>query len=103
SAISDGSVARTGWPAVRALRPVYAFVGRTQCNRLRRRRFTSIRRRAFPFDHGRVPPQIFKAVEGSLVAMKNVDNHLQVIEYHPLTGGKSVNGYRPQRIVFSQP
>src|SRR5204863_286542 len=83
--------------------PVNGFAGRTQCNRLRRLRFTSIRRRAFPFDHRRVPPQVFKAVEGSLVAVKNVDNHLQVIEYHPLTGWKSVNGYRPQRIVFSQP
>jgi hypothetical protein len=34
--------------------------------------------------------------------VKNVDNYLQVIEDHPLAGRKSINGYGPERMVFSQ-
>ena len=35
--------------------------------------------------------------------MENVDNHLSIIEHHPLAGGKSVNRYRAQRMVLTQP
>jgi len=34
--------------------------------------------------------------------MKNVDNNLQEVEHHPLAGGKSINRYRPNRMVLSQ-
>ena len=60
-------------------------------------------RRGIPFDPRCVAPQIFEAVESAFVPVKNVNNHLQVIEHHPLAGRKSVNGYRPYRVVFSQP
>ena len=56
----------------------------------------------FPFQPRRVAPQIFQAVEGAFVAMKNVHDHLQIIEHHPLAGGKSVNRHGPQRMILSQ-
>ena len=34
--------------------------------------------------------------------MKNVDNDLQIIEYDPLARRKSVNGNRPDGMVFPQ-
>ncbi len=34
--------------------------------------------------------------------MKNVDDYLQIIEHHPLAGGKSVNCHRSQRILLAQ-
>jgi hypothetical protein len=34
--------------------------------------------------------------------VKNVDNHLQEIEYHPLAGGKSINRDGTDRLVLSQ-
>jgi len=56
----------------------------------------------FPLYPRRVAPEIFQAVKGALVTVKNVDNYLQVIEDHPLAGGKSINGCGPKRMVFSQ-
>src|SRR5205809_5822267 len=34
--------------------------------------------------------------------MKNVDNNLQEVEHDPLAGGKSINRYRPNRMLLSQ-
>jgi len=54
----------------------------------------SVLERHFPFQPGRIAPEILKAVEGTLVSVKDVDNDLQVIEHHPLAGRKSVDRYR---------
>jgi hypothetical protein len=51
----------------------------------------------------RVTPQIFETVESTLVSMKNVDNHLQEIEHHPLAGGKSIDRDGSNRMLLSQP
>jgi hypothetical protein len=46
---------------------------------------------SLPFNTWRVAPQIFQAVEGPFVTMKDMDYYLQVIEHHPLARGKSIN------------
>jgi hypothetical protein len=56
----------------------------------------------FRFYARRVAPQVFQAVEGALVSVKDVDNHLQVVEHHPLAGRKSVDRYWSKRMVFTQ-
>ena len=58
--------------------------------------------RRLPIHSRGVTPQIFEAVEGALVSVKNVDNHLQEIEHHPLTGGESINRDGPNRMILSQ-
>jgi hypothetical protein len=55
-----------------------------------------------PLHSRRVPPQIFKAVKGALFLVKNVNNHLQEVEHHPLAGGKSINRHGSHRMVLSQ-
>ena len=56
----------------------------------------------FPFEAGRVAPQIFQAVKRSFVPVKNVDNDLQIIEHNPLARGKPVNRHGPEGMVLSQ-
>ena len=58
--------------------------------------------RRLPGDPRRVAPQIFQAVEGALVAMKDVDHYFEVIENDPLAGGKPINGRRPSAVIFPQ-
>ena len=58
--------------------------------------------RRLPIHSRGVTPQIFEAVEGALVSVKNVDNHLQEIEHHPLAGGKSIDRDGPNRMILSQ-
>jgi hypothetical protein len=53
-----------------------------------------------PLDSRRVAPKIFQAVKGAFVAVKDMHNHLQIIEHHPLAGRKSVNRRRPNMVVF---
>jgi len=59
-------------------------------------------RRRLPMHSRSVAPQIFEAVEGALVLVKNVDNHLQEIEHHPLAGRKSIDRGGPDRVLLSQ-
>jgi hypothetical protein len=56
----------------------------------------------FPFEAGRVAPQIFQAVKRSFVPVKNVDNNLQIIEHNPLACGKPVNRHGSHGMVLSQ-
>jgi hypothetical protein len=55
----------------------------------------------FPPQHRGITPQTFQTVEGAFVAMKNVDDYLEIIEDHPLAGWKSVNCDGPQRIMLA--
>jgi hypothetical protein len=59
--------------------------------------------RRFPLHQRRVAPKVFKAVERALVPVKNVNNHLQIIEHHPLTARKAVNRNWTNCMLFSQP
>ncbi len=62
----------------------------------------SMRRSRFPFESGRVAPEIFQTVEGTFVAVKDVNHYLQVVEHDPLAGWKSVNRHRSNGMVLSQ-
>jgi FKBP-type peptidyl-prolyl cis-trans isomerase FklB len=46
-----------------------------------------------------IPPQVFQAVELALLPVKNVHDHLHVIEHHPLARWKPVNRDRPEAII----
>jgi hypothetical protein len=56
----------------------------------------------FPFEPGRVAPEIFQTVKGTFVPVKDMDNYLQIIEHDPLAGWKSVNRYGSNGMVLSQ-
>ena len=56
----------------------------------------------FPFESRRVAPQVLQAVKGSFVPMKNVHNHLQIIDHDPLAGRKTVNRHGSNGMVLSQ-
>jgi hypothetical protein len=64
---------------------------------------SAVRSRCFPFDARRVAPQVFQGVEIASVAMENMHDHLQVIEHHPLTGGKTIDRDWPHRVIGLQP
>jgi len=47
-----------------------------------------------------VAPKVFQTVEGAFGLMKDMDNYLQIIEHHPLAGGKSVNSGRANTVIL---
>ena len=49
-----------------------------------------MRRSRFPFEPGRVAPEIFQTVKSTFVPVKDVNHYLQVIEHDPLARGKTV-------------
>jgi len=48
----------------------------------------------------RVSPEIFEAVIGAFVRMKNMDDDLRVIGNNPLTHRKAVDGERSQSVLL---
>jgi hypothetical protein len=56
----------------------------------------------FPRDPRRVPPQVFQAVKGALVAMEDVDNDFEIIEHDPLARRKTVDRGGPHLMIVPQ-
>ncbi len=62
----------------------------------------SMRRSRFPFEPGRVAPEIFQTVKGTFVPVEDVNHYLQVIEHDPLARRKSVNRHRSNGMILAQ-
>ena len=61
------------------------------------------RRHVLPGDSRRVAPQILQAIKAALVAVKDVDHNLEVIEHDPLARRKTVDRCGAPALIFSQP
>lgn len=59
-------------------------------------------RLSFPFNSRRITPKIFQTVERAFVAMKNMHNHLKIIEHDPLTRGEPVHRDCAHTVIFLQ-
>ena len=62
----------------------------------------SMHRSRFPFEPGRVAPEIFQTVKGTFVSVEDVNHYLQVIQHDPLAGGESVNRHGSNGMALSQ-
>ena len=53
-----------------------------------------------PFHARGVAPKVFETVKGAFGLMEDMDNYLEIIEYDPLAGGKSVDGGRANAVIL---
>jgi hypothetical protein len=64
---------------------------------------TSTRRGAhLPIEPQSVAPKILQGVKGAFIPVKNVDNHLQIIQHDPLACWKPVDRHGSNRVILSQ-
>jgi hypothetical protein len=55
-----------------------------------------------PVEAGRIAPEVFEGIESAFFLVKDVDHHLEIIEYDPLARGKSIHRRRLDPIVLPQ-
>ena len=53
-----------------------------------------------PFHARGVAPKVFETVKGAFGLMEDMDNYLEIIEYDPLAGGKSVDRGRANAVIL---